>query len=175
MEGTAADRGARRVDTGHTRTVCSGTIADPFFHVGPDSSHNTSKVTKAEGKQIRGRALTGLLNTHAPRRWSPSLLKVATTRPADEDDDGDVDADAAWPSSRAQACIASCVLAPVPPCQEGQKRPYSCTYARRKRSLLEVGKNGREGGVKQHSGKPSFLLSGRAEPRESDFRFLATA
>lgn len=31
MEGTAADRDARRVDTGHTRTVCSGTIADPFF------------------------------------------------------------------------------------------------------------------------------------------------
>lgn len=51
-----------------------------FFHVGPDSSHNTSKVTKAEGKQIWGRALTGLLNTRAPRRWSPSLLKVATTR-----------------------------------------------------------------------------------------------
>lgn len=55
-----------------------------FFspRAGPDSSHNTSKVTKAEGKQIRGRALTGLLNTRAPRRWSPSLLKVATTRPA---------------------------------------------------------------------------------------------
>lgn len=31
VEGTAADRVARRVDTGHTRTVCSGTIADPFF------------------------------------------------------------------------------------------------------------------------------------------------
>lgn len=32
-EDTAADRDARRVDTGHTRTVCSGTIADPFFFV----------------------------------------------------------------------------------------------------------------------------------------------
>lgn len=31
MEGTAADRDARRVDTGHTRAVCSGTIGPLFF------------------------------------------------------------------------------------------------------------------------------------------------
>lgn len=47
-----------------------GTIADPFFRVNSEPSHNTSKVTKAKGKQIRGRALTGLSNTRAPRRWS---------------------------------------------------------------------------------------------------------
>jgi len=121
-------------------------IADSFFHVGPDSSHNTSKVTKAEGKQIRGRALTGLLNTRASRRWSPSSLKVATTQPADEDD-GDVDA--AWPSSRTQACITSYIFISVPPCREGQKRSSLLLYVRKTKTIsLEVGKNGRKGGVK---------------------------
>lgn len=81
-QATVTDRGVRRVDPGHTRTVCSGYHRGPFFHVSSESSHNTSKVTKAKGKQIRGRALTGLSNTRAARRWSlrTTLLKVTTKK-----------------------------------------------------------------------------------------------
>lgn len=171
VEGTAADRDARRVDTRHTRTVCSGTIADPFFfHVGSaDSSHNTSKVTKAEGKQIRGQALTGLLNTRARPGGGPHRCwKWRRCGPADEDDGG---VDATWSSSGVQACTASvartsCVFPSVPP--HRKEVHYSRTYAGRKRFLTEVGRNERR--KSQTTLRQTFLSFVRSS-RAAGFKF----
>lgn len=152
MEGTAADRGARRVDTGHTRTVCSGTIADPFFHVGPDSSHNTSKVTKAEGKQIRGRGL----NRFIKHSCAPEVVPIVAESGDDADeDDGDVDV--AWPSSRAQVCITLCVFTSVPPCREGQERSSLLLYVREMKAISHGGGKERTGRRSQTTFRQTFF------------------
>jgi len=155
---------------GHTRTVCSGTIAGTpsslppspspshFFRVDSDWSHNTSKVTKAEGKQIRGRALTGLLNTRAPRRWSSSSLKVATTRPIGTT----ATSTPAWSSSGAQACTASCVL--LPAFLRGRRGIFTAHLSdvRETKAILVEEWEVRTKEESNTRGKPSSLLSRRA-------------
>lgn len=142
-----------------------------FFHVGSaDSSHNTSKVTKAEGKQIRGRALTGLLNTRARPGGGPHRCwKWRRCGPAD-DQRMTAAAAASTPLGRlpeSQACIPRPshvrLSLRIPP--RRKEVHYSLAYYTRDESDSSRRWEGtNEGRVKQLSGKPFSLLSSRAEP-----------
>lgn len=68
------------------------------YHRGPlffscrglDSSHNTSKVTKAEGKQIRGRGLNRFIKHSRAPEVVPGVAESGDDGAANEEDDGDV-------------------------------------------------------------------------------------